>query len=171
MRGRKNIQGQRRRQRQLPRWIGRVVDMSARYFYTCFMASLTVSLLSPGHFQQILRTNNIPAAWQTCVYWFIGAMINNGHKLANFAGFYKGIQSASAVIVYRVDALKAPFINKFASSWSLLVGSLLLAASLIWAKIQDTVSIEEDLKFTDETFEDFEPTIVGEPAPEVEGKV
>ena len=135
------------------------------------MASLTVSLLPPGHFQQILRTNNIPAAWQTCVYWFMGAMTSNGRKLANFAGFYKGIQSAGAVIVYRIDVLKAPFINEFASSWALLAGSLLLAAPLIWAKIQDTVPIEEDLKFTDETFEDVKPTVVGEPAPEVEGKV
>jgi hypothetical protein len=33
------------------------------------------------------------AAWQTCVYWFMGAMTNNSRKLANFAGFYKGIVS------------------------------------------------------------------------------
>lgn len=33
------------------------------------------------------------AAFQTCVYWFMGAMTNNGRKLANFAGFYKGIVS------------------------------------------------------------------------------
>ncbi len=26
------------------------------------------------------------AAWQTCVYWFMGAMTNNGRKLANYAG-------------------------------------------------------------------------------------
>jgi hypothetical protein len=35
------------------------------------------------------------AAWQTCVYWFMGALTNNGRKLANFAGFYKGIVSFS----------------------------------------------------------------------------
>ena len=97
-------------------------------------------------------------------------MTNNGRKLANFAGFYKGIQSAGAVIIYRIDALKAPFMNEFASSWALLAGSLLLAAPLIWIKIQDTVPMEEDLKFTDETFEDVKPTVVDEPAPEVEGK-
>ena len=31
--------------------------------------------------------------------------------------------------------------------------------------------IEEDLKFTDETFEDVKPMVVGEAAPEVNGKV
>ena len=39
------------------------------------------------------------AAWQTTVYWFMGAMTNNSRKLANFAGFYKGIQSAGAAIM------------------------------------------------------------------------
>lgn len=34
------------------------------------------------------------AAFQTCVYWFMGAMTNNSRKLANFAGFYKGIVSS-----------------------------------------------------------------------------
>lgn len=110
------------------------------------------------------------AAWQTCVYWFMGAMTNNGRKLANFAGFYKGIQSAGAAIIYRIDALKVPFMNEFASSWALLAGSLVLAAPLIWTKIQDTVPIEEDLKFTDETFEDVKPMVVGDAAPEVEAK-
>lgn len=101
----------------------------------------------------------------------MGAMTNNGRKLANFAGFYKGIQSAGAVIAYRIDALNTPFINEFASSWALLAGSLLVAAPLIWMKIKDTVPIEEDLKFTDETFEDVKPMVVGEAAPEVNGKV
>lgn len=36
------------------------------------------------------------AAFQTCAYWFMGCLSNNGRKLANFAGFYKGIQSAGA---------------------------------------------------------------------------
>ena len=102
------------------------------------------------------------AAWQTCIYWFMGALTNNGRKLANFAGFYKGIQSAGAAIIYRVDAQKAPFTNEFASSWGLLAGSLLIAAPLIFLKIADSVPIEADLAFTDETYEDVKPMIVGE---------
>ena len=42
------------------------------------------------------------AAWQTCVYWFMGALTNNGRKLANFAGFYKGIQSAGSAVTWAI---------------------------------------------------------------------
>lgn len=31
----------------------------------------------------------------------MGALTNNSRKLANFAGFYKGIQSAGAAIAWR----------------------------------------------------------------------
>ena len=84
----------------------------------------------------------------------MGSLTNNGRKLANFAGFYKGIQSAGAAIMYRVDALKVPFMNEFASCWALLLGSLLIAAPVIFVKIRDTVPLEDDLQFTDETAED-----------------
>ncbi|KAE8442901.1 hypothetical protein EG329_002573 [Mollisiaceae sp. DMI_Dod_QoI] len=92
------------------------------------------------------------AAWQT----FMGAISNNSRKLANFAGFYKGIQSAGAAIIWRLDGLKfpPPYMNLFASCWILLAGSLVVALPVMILKIKDTVPIEEDLKFTDETIED-----------------
>ncbi|KAI4197423.1 MAG: hypothetical protein LQ350_005916 [Teloschistes chrysophthalmus] len=99
------------------------------------------------------------AAWQTCVYWFMGALTNNGRKLANFAGFYKGIQSAGAVVIFRIDALKAPFMNEFASCWGLLAGALLIALPLILVKVRDTVPLEDDVKFSDETIEEVMPTV------------
>ncbi len=88
----------------------------------------------------------------------MGALTNNGRKLANFAGFYKGIQSAGAVVIFRIDALKAPFMNEFASCWALLAGSLLIAAPVIVMKIRETVPTEEDLKFSDETLADVSGT-------------
>ncbi|KAF1934971.1 MFS general substrate transporter [Clathrospora elynae] len=94
------------------------------------------------------------AAWQTCVYWFMGAISNNSRKLANFAGFYKGIQSAGAAIVFRLDGYKRPYMDMFLSSWILLAGSLVIALPVMLLKIKDTVPIEEDLLFTDETIED-----------------
>ncbi|MCJ1476649.1 hypothetical protein MMC13_005317 [Lambiella insularis] len=96
----------------------------------------------------------VTAAWQTSVYWYIGTLSNNSRKLANFAGFYKGIQSAGAAIIYRIDALGAPYMNEFASCWTLLAGSLLIAAPVIVLRIKDTVPLEEDLKFSEETIED-----------------
>ncbi|KAJ8225505.1 hypothetical protein LV156_009098 [Aspergillus fumigatus] len=94
------------------------------------------------------------AAFQTCAYWFMGSLTNNGRKLANFAGFYKGIQSAGAAGMWRMDAEKTPFMTQFASCWGLLVGSLLIASPIIFFKIKDHVDVEEDLKFSDETTED-----------------
>jgi hypothetical protein len=84
----------------------------------------------------------------------MGAISNNSRKLANFAGFYKGIQSAGAAIVFRLDGFKRPYMDIFLSSWVLLAGSLFIALPVMLLKIRDTVPIEEDLRFTDETLED-----------------
>lgn len=84
----------------------------------------------------------------------MGAITNNSRKLANFAGFYKGIQSAGAAIIWRLDGLKTPYMNLFTSCWILLAGSLFVALPVMIWKIKDTVPVEEDLKFTDETVED-----------------
>ncbi|KAG2415730.1 hypothetical protein HFD88_006921 [Aspergillus terreus] len=94
------------------------------------------------------------AAFQTCAYWFMGSLSNNGRKLANFAGFYKGIQSAGAAGMWRLDAQEAPFMTEFASCWGLLMGSLLIAAPVIFFKIKDHCDVEEDLRFSDETAQD-----------------
>lgn len=37
----------------------------------------------------------------TDLHRFMGSLSNNSRKLANFAGFYKGIQSAGAAITWR----------------------------------------------------------------------
>ncbi|KAL1962034.1 hypothetical protein VTN77DRAFT_678 [Rasamsonia byssochlamydoides] len=97
------------------------------------------------------------AAFQTCTYWFMGALSNNSRKLANFAGFYKGIQSAGAAITWRMDALNTPFLREFGACWGLLAGSIVIAAPVIFCKIQEHVDIEEDLKFSDEIFAEVAP--------------
>ena len=97
------------------------------------------------------------AAWQTCVYWYMGALTNNGRKLANFAGFYKGIQSAGGAVTWRLDDLKIPYMNMFASNWGLLAGSLVIALPVILLKVQDSVSLEKDVEFTDETVAEVAP--------------
>lgn len=89
----------------------------------------------------------------------MGALSNNSRKLANFAGFYKGIQSAGAAIIWRLDGLPnaPPYINMLASCWALLAGGLLCALPVLLWKIKDTTDIDEDLKFTDETRDDVVP--------------
>ncbi|KAL2130862.1 hypothetical protein VTI74DRAFT_5852 [Chaetomium olivicolor] len=97
------------------------------------------------------------AAWQTCIYWYMGALSNSGRKAANLTGFYKGIQSAGAAVFWRLDGLKTGYNTMFGATWGLLGGALVIAAPVIWLRIKDTVSIEEDLKFSDETVEDVAP--------------
>ena len=87
----------------------------------------------------------------------MGSLTNNSRKLANFAGFYKGIQSAGAAIASRIDALGVPYMNEFGANWGLLLGSLLIAAPVILMKVQNHTDLEEDLKFSDETIEDVAP--------------
>ncbi|EXJ81076.1 hypothetical protein A1O3_07364 [Capronia epimyces CBS 606.96] len=103
------------------------------------------------------------SVWQTTSYWLMGSLTNNGRKLANFTGFYKGIQSAGAVISPVLDSNYVAYMTQFAVNWGMLAGSLVVAAPVIWLKVQDTVNIEEDLKFTDETLADVAPpsAIVG----------
>lgn len=46
------------------------------------------------------------------------------------------------------------YIHLFTSCWVLLDGSLIIALPVMLLKIKDTVPVEEDLKFTDESIED-----------------
>ncbi|KAJ5287437.1 hypothetical protein N7478_003123 [Penicillium angulare] len=98
------------------------------------------------------------AVWQGTVYWLMGALGNSGRKLANLAGFYKGIQSAGAAVMWALDGEhKLPYMSEFASNWALLCGSLVCAAPVILFKIKDFVPIDEDIRGTDETLEDVLP--------------
>ncbi|KAI1381296.1 MFS general substrate transporter [Hypoxylon crocopeplum] len=99
------------------------------------------------------------SVWQTCIYWYMGALSNSGRKTANLAGFYKGLQSAGAAIFWRLDGLHTEYETLFAATWGVCAGALLVALPIIFFKIQDTTDIETDLKFSDETVEDVVPTV------------
>jgi hypothetical protein len=87
----------------------------------------------------------------------MGALGNSGRKLANLAGFYKGLQSAGAAVMWSMDKNKTPYMNELASNWGLLAGSILIAAPVFLFKIKDHISVEEDLADVDETVEDVLP--------------
>lgn len=88
----------------------------------------------------------------------MGSLTNNGRKLANFTGFYKGFQSAGGAIAPAIDNRKVAYMTNLASSWGLLAGSMIVAAPVIFMKVKDTTSLEDDLKFSDETFAEVAPT-------------
>jgi hypothetical protein len=91
----------------------------------------------------------------------MGALTNNSRKLANFTGFYKGIQSAGGALAWALDDHKTSFMGLFAASWALLAGSLVIALPLV-LRITDSVPLEEDVKFSDETVQEVAPTSGGE---------
>ena len=120
------------------------------------------------------------AAWQASVYWyvpfpssplessilqpetniyprFMGALSNSGRRSANYVGFYKGIQSAGAAVMWSLDSHTLSYKSEFISNWVLLTVSLLCAAPVIFLKIKDHVTVEEDLVGTDETLADVLP--------------
>ncbi|KAL2753505.1 hypothetical protein ACRALDRAFT_2049101 [Sodiomyces alcalophilus JCM 7366] len=91
------------------------------------------------------------AAWQTCIYWYMGAISNSSRTAANLAGFYKGLQSAGAAVYWALDNQKLDYNIMFYSTWGLLAGSLLLAAPVVFMRITDTTDIEHDIKGTGDT--------------------
>ena len=88
---------------------------------------------------------------------YMGALSNSGRKAANFVGFYKGLQSAGAAVMWAYDSTNPPFMTEFASNWALLLGSLVFAAPVIFLRIKDHVTTEEDIVFSDETLADVLP--------------
>jgi len=74
----------------------------------------------------------------------------------------RGIQSAGAAVMWRIDGLNAPYMNEFASCWALLAGSLLCALPLILFRVKDESDAQRDIAFSDQTY--------AEVAPDVEGK-
>lgn len=108
------------------------------------------------------------AIWQTYIFWVLGALSNSARKVAVYAGFYKGIQSAGAAVVWRLDATGAPFMAIFASCWALCCGSLIVAAPVIWLYVKDHTDTVEDLKDVDvdvvEALENQEPEMEKEHA-------
>lgn len=102
------------------------------------------------------------AVWQGCMYWIMGSLSNSGRRIANYVGFYKGLQSAGAAVMWSLDSNKLSYKGEWASNIGLLLGSLIVAAPLIFIRIKDHVTVEEDLADVDETIEDVLPTVLVE---------
>ncbi|KAI1388526.1 MFS general substrate transporter [Hypoxylon trugodes] len=103
------------------------------------------------------------SVWQTCIYWYMGALSNSGRRTANMAGFYKGLQSAGAAVFWRLDGIGIEYNRLFAVTWAVCAGALLVAAPIIFYKIKDSTDIETDLKYSDEVAEEvMAPTAINE---------
>lgn len=59
-----------------------------------------------------------------------------------------------------IDDAGVDYVTQFAICWGLLGGSLLIAIPVVFFKVKDFGNMQEDLKFSDETFEDVAPAAV-----------
>ncbi|KAL0639889.1 hypothetical protein Q9L58_000980 [Maublancomyces gigas] len=98
----------------------------------------------------------LDAVWQTYAYWLMGALSNEPRKLAYFAGYYKGIQSAGAAVVWHLDARKDSYYTLFGTSWGLCVFGMLCAIPVIWYRVHDTELTVEDFVTPEEKGEAME---------------
>lgn len=141
-------------EKQAPREVVEAVDADGNSTYTGLVDWTDGGRKYIGPMFLYIFYGFFDAAWQTSIYWYMGALSNSSRKAANMAGFYKGIQSAGAAIFWRLDGLKKPYDTMFGATWGVIAGALVFAAPIIWTRIKDTVPLEEDLKFSDETAAD-----------------
>ncbi|KAH0839630.1 major facilitator superfamily domain-containing protein [Lanmaoa asiatica] len=96
----------------------------------------------PAHVWLYIFCGFLDAMWQTFVYWLLGAMSNDLAKLAVFTGFYKGLQSAGAAGVWHADAVTAPYMNIFISTWVLCTAGIVFALPMIHYRIKDHTDLD-----------------------------
>ncbi|KAG1762779.1 MFS general substrate transporter [Suillus occidentalis] len=98
----------------------------------------------PAHVWLIIFYGLLDSMWQTTAYWLMGAMSNDPAKLAVFAGFYKCFQSSGSAIVWRLDALRRPYMNIFISTWVLVTAGMIFAFPLIYVRVKDHTEIDNE---------------------------
>ncbi|KAK3804498.1 MAG: major facilitator superfamily domain-containing protein [Benniella sp.] len=84
------------------------------------------------------------AAWQTFIYWLMGAMSNDATILSRYAGFYKCVQSCGAAISWRINAVKTPYMTELIICFALL-GASVPGALYLALRIKDHSDSDTDL--------------------------
>lgn len=78
------------------------------------------------------------------VYWLMGALTNSSSRLAYFAAMNKGLQSAGAAVMYRLDNLEKPYMTLLISNWIILPVSLVIAFPVAFWTVHEHSDIESD---------------------------
>ncbi|KAF9435931.1 hypothetical protein BGZ76_005201 [Entomortierella beljakovae] len=81
------------------------------------------------------------AAWQTYIYWLMGALSNDATVLSRYAGFYKCIQSCGAAISWRINAIGTPYMPELIICFALL-GASIPGALFLSLRIKDSSNEE-----------------------------
>lgn len=74
----------------------------------------------------------------------MGALTNSSSRLAYLAGMYKGLQSAGAAIMYRLDSLEKPYMTLLLSNWILLPVSLVIAFPVAYWMVHEHSDVESE---------------------------
>jgi MFS family permease len=114
----------------------------------------------PAHVWLMIFYGLLDSMWQTYAYWLMGAMSNDPAKLAVFAGFYKCLQSVGASSVWAADGASAPYMNIFLSTWCLTVAGMIFAAPMVYLRVTDHTSIEDEVLMQIEGVERIEPPVL-----------
>lgn len=64
------------------------------------------------------------AMWQSWCYWIMGSLSNESYRLARYAGFYKGVQSAGSAVSFGIDSLQVPFIRELGANFAMMLFSM-----------------------------------------------
>lgn len=88
----------------------------------------------------------------------MGALSNSSRHTANYVGFYKGLQSTGAAIMWSLDAHKTPYLTMWIANFALLVSALLCAVPVVFYKITDHVDVQDDVIDTGASTGEFEPS-------------
>jgi len=96
----------------------------------------------------------LDALWQTYAYWLMGALSNDPHKLAYFAGFYKGIQSAGAAVAWALDSRFTSYAAMFGTSWGFCVLGMICAVPVVLYRVQESEVSAQDFVVTAKTAEE-----------------
>lgn len=79
----------------------------------------------------------LDAAFQSLVYWLIGALADDSRTLSRYSGFYKGVQSAGAAVAWQVDKHRTPLLAQLGVNWALTTVSFPLLALLVALAVED----------------------------------
>lgn len=83
----------------------------------------------------------------------MGSLTNSSSRLAYLAGIYKGLQSAGAAVMYRLDSLETPYMTLFMSNWILLPVSLVIAFPVAFWMVHEHSDVESNQELATSTEE------------------
>jgi hypothetical protein len=75
----------------------------------------------------------------------MGAITNESYRLARYAGFYKGVQSAGSAISFGIDASAVPFMNELGANFGMMAFSIPLMVYVACQTVETNYGKEDEV--------------------------